>query len=680
MTPPLPDNLWFPVAPGTTDLPSAPAVTNQTPVPANSIATPAGFNPDAPGDIWALLPSGQEAVFANTLAPTTLLLPYSEEIKAIALVRPRLVARSYPYALTAASSEVLLELGPDIQVEAIDLIKVTLPTTTSAFVVESGGPAPADLEIVASNAAPLLGASAVTNESSFNDEWTVLLFDEGFVDEGMYDFAIPAWLTIGSTTYGSGSVSTNGYIEWPTNTGATYTPGPTDPAADKLIITGGDCEARAIAVTTGNNYVRVRGEFKEYGGDGTIRAVYETTFFEPKDDGTQYIEVRYGVFDGSSIDGIQDLMICDSSTAYVQTSQSANSSYVLQGNATGTSWTISSNSHVSNPNGKFVVSLPSATTRTGIELAPTATEYLEALSTYTGNETARQIDTSEFYVAAVWTHYASVIGLNAWGAQKATQVHFINNLISSDQTNSYTSFNYAGYSIGTSSRVNKAAQDYYVSVFGATGPVRTDFSGDTPVTYQKAPGMVFFYYSSSGASELSIPHQLGSTPAYIYTKRVQASDFRPRSSGSLIGVSKSLYLNQNTAVKDDTIGNYYYKGFNASTITYDQYFAAEGEYIGFAFANESGKVSSGTFSSVGLGDNVVTGLGFQPSWVLLKCLTSISDHLIFASNISGGCVLANALNPSVSTTKGSLTRDTDGFTYTGVIADSGETWMYLALA
>jgi hypothetical protein len=555
--------------------------------------------------------------------------------------------------------------------------------TRTAMTVDDGSTPPAGgLEIVVGDEAPLLGAAPVVDQSAFNDEWTVILYDPNLgEDDTAWDIDVQGWLTIDSNNHTVGGVSSNGLFTWPTKS-TSYQPSPTNPAVDKLFPAAGDYKAGTVAYTLGSNYLRFRLELWGYNSPGaTVDNSYEVTFFEPLPNGEQYIEVRFGDMDLAHIDKLVDLMICNASTAYVQTTQQANASYVLEGNATGTTWTIHENAHVSNPDGKFVTRLPAAVTRTKVTLAPTAATFTY-LGQYTSDGAQKVINVDDFYTAWVFNHRSNWFGLNAWGPLLAQQCHTTNSIPSSVTDDGYLNFLYGGYEIGNAADINSStARLQYITVLGAEGPVSTLTGGDVPVDHQKSPGMFFFHFTSDGATELTIPHTLGAVPKYIYTRRVAPNSQRPRASGSMIGAGNSLYINETTGIKADQTGNFYYKAFDANTITYDSFFAQAGECVGFAFADSPGAVNANTFVSTGTAANAITGLGFQPKWVLLKSLDGTSDHLIFNTDFPAGeCVKLNATNVSNTTIRGTVTFDADGFTYTGYLSDTGDNWMYVALA
>jgi len=75
---------------------------------------------------------------------------------------------------------------------------------------------------------------------------------------------------------------------------------------------------------------------------------------------------------------------------------------------------------------------------------------------------------------------------------------------------------------------------------------------------------------------------------------------------------------------------------------------------------------------------IITGLGFQPSWVMIKCTTAAEDWAIFSSALANNYVVANTGATAQAFT---FPFDSDGFTVpaaSGMTNGSGQTYIYLA--
>jgi hypothetical protein len=105
---------WMPVAPGITSLPSDPTVTTGTGAPANSTTTPSGFNPTAPGAVFASLPTGQAPSYAQSIAPTALVPYVNERVPLVAGTRTALSVTALDYALTLPTATAVLVTKAEI--------------------------------------------------------------------------------------------------------------------------------------------------------------------------------------------------------------------------------------------------------------------------------------------------------------------------------------------------------------------------------------------------------------------------------------------------------------------------------------------------------------------------------------------------------------------------------------
>ena len=86
----------------------------------------------------------------------------------------------------------------------------------------------------------------------------------------------------------------------------------------------------------------------------------------------------------------------------------------------------------------------------------------------------------------------------------------------------------------------------------------------------------------------------------------------------------------------------------------------------------------GTYTGTG-SSNSITGLGFQPSWVMIKC-TDVAgeDWPIFSTALPNNYVVANTGATAQSFT---FSFDSDGFTVpasSGMTNGSGQNYIYMA--
>ena len=101
------------------------------------------------------------------------------------------------------------------------------------------------------------------------------------------------------------------------------------------------------------------------------------------------------------------------------------------------------------------------------------------------------------------------------------------------------------------------------------------------------------------------------------------------------------------------------------------------DYIAYCFHSASGYSKFGTYVGTG-SSNSITGLGFQPSWVLIKSTTTTENWPIFSSSIADNYIEVNTGATAQSFT---FPFDSDGFTVpasSGMTNGNGVTYLYLA--
>jgi len=190
--------------------------------------------------------------------------------------------------------------------------------------------------------APLLGAGPATDFTGWsrvvnaNADDANVLFDSWpftfYLDGTGYTACYPG--SNGYATFGSGS--------------SIYAPiSANSPALPKIMFGSGDRSWQRLYTQTDSGYARFRWEGNSANGGATPGAsprIVEVTFWK-LNNGRQAIEVRTGNY--SSPGSSQPFMVATASTAYASaTTLGANQSWVFEGNADGTSWTLFADSYV----------------------------------------------------------------------------------------------------------------------------------------------------------------------------------------------------------------------------------------------------------------------------------------------------------------------------------------------
>ena len=198
--------------------------------------------------------------------------------------------------------------------------------------------------------APTLGS---TGQSPFPAVgWTSLVSASN--DDANINVSLPFTWTYNNTGYTAFFPNSNFYITFGIGADAYTGLTASVPAVDKIYFAGTDNSwQRVSSFTSGTNYKRLRweGTAATSGTPGSPNMVYELTFFNPVlTGGVPWLELLVGT--QARVGGISGLY---SSTAILtggsfiasNVNVAANQSYVMVGDATGTSWTVYTGYNVS---------------------------------------------------------------------------------------------------------------------------------------------------------------------------------------------------------------------------------------------------------------------------------------------------------------------------------------------
>ena len=243
-----------------------------------------------------------------------------------------------------------------------------------------------------------------------------------------------------------------------------------------------------------------------------------------------------------------------------------------------------------------------------------------------------------------------------------------------------TSFDSDGFTVndnsGGGAGVNGSSKTYVTWAWRLNGGT-TSSNGDGDITstvqVNAGAGISITTYQNNGSNSARVGHGLGTTPKVVLIKKYSTTGAWHFMTTQIDGSFDDLILNTD-AVKSDS----------ALTAPTSTTFAAESggsgeDMICFAFAEISGYSKFGTYSGTG-STNPITGLGFQPQWVMLKCTSATEDWAIFdASRGANTFLVANSSGAEQSFSGFSF--DSDGFTVpglSGMTNGSGQTYIYMA--
>ena len=190
--------------------------------------------------------------------------------------------------------------------------------------------------------APLLGAGPTTDFTG----WSRVV-NANANDANILFGSWPFTFYLAGTGYTACYPGSNGYATFGSGS-SIYTPiSASSPALPKVMFGSGDRSWQRLYTQTGSGYARFRWEGASANGGATpvtSTRIVEVTFWELSG-GRQAIEVRTG--DYSSPVSTQPFMVASASAAYASaTTLGANQSWVFEGNADGTSWTLFADSSV----------------------------------------------------------------------------------------------------------------------------------------------------------------------------------------------------------------------------------------------------------------------------------------------------------------------------------------------
>jgi len=195
------------------------------------------------------------------------------------------------------------------------------------------------LAFLASNALPRLGASSATSTTG----WTTI-YNDNADDAFTSEITLPFNVTISSTASNAAFISSNSFLTFGEGSDA-YTPDATFPELLKLLVAAYDYSYQAVYTKAGTGYVLLRYEgFNSASGTtaGSSNIIWEVALLAPHPTtGAQVIELRIGNHAGSLENGV---LLCDTTTGRTSAVPATElTSYIFQGNATGTSWTVTAN-------------------------------------------------------------------------------------------------------------------------------------------------------------------------------------------------------------------------------------------------------------------------------------------------------------------------------------------------
>lgn len=259
------------------------------------------------------------------------------------------------------------------------------------------------------------------------------------------------------------------------------------------------------------------------------------------------------------------------------------------------------------------------------------------------------------------------------------------NVLSCDTTGAESSFSgwsfdSDGFTIPSSGQANNNGTSYVAFCWRANGGTtssNTDGSITSTVQVNQNSGFSIVKYTGSGSAGMTVGHGLSSAPEIVIIKNLTTGG--SAYAWQVFGGSLFERMNLNNTVIDQ---NNFGCSFSSTTFQTTQTSPQQGnpawngsnqDYIAYCFHSVAGYSKIGSYTGTGT-TNSITGLGFQPDWIMIKRTDSANSWTIFDSVRDGYTdndkILWTDLSDAEATGGGPTNID---FTSNGFAFDSGVT-------
>jgi len=264
--------------------------------------------------------------------------------------------------------------------------------------------------------------------------------------------------------------------------------------------------------------------------------------------------------------------------------------------------------------------------------------------------------------------------------------------------NALISFESNGFTVGGDGKTNEINQDYVAWCWdaGSSTVSNTDGTITSSVRANPATGFSIVSYTGTGANA-TVGHGLSSNPHVIIVKnRSAASDWlvyhhenTANPETDFLRLNTTATTTDNNTVWNDTAptSSVFSIGTAGGVNT------SSNNYVAYCFSEVSGYSKFGSYTGNGSVGNSVTGLGFEPAFLLIKNATDLGGSgeswYLYDNARDPVDTRYHKLNPngssaeSTSTVNNLVDFDSDGFTIQSTNAGlnyNGDTYIYMAFA
>ena len=252
-----------------------------------------------------------------------------------------------------------------------------------------------------------------------------------------------------------------------------------------------------------------------------------------------------------------------------------------------------------------------------------------------------------------------------------------------NRTTSVASFDDDGFTIDNDTAYNNTSDDYISWAWKADdneATINTEGSIDSLVSANANAGFSIVKYTGNGANG-TVGHGLSAAPEMIIAKSTSdayewkiwhkdlSSGYQILFNGAAQASDSSVWTTTTPTSTVFSVGTNV--GVNQSAK----------DYIAYCFHSVSNYSKIGSYSGTGSSGNSITGLGFQPDWIMIKRTDSAGLWCLLDSVRGTTQFLSAEQSSAEQTISSAITFTSNGFTLTDTSANrnaSGGTYMYMA--
>jgi hypothetical protein len=312
---------------------------------------------------------------------------------------------------------------------------------------------------------------------------------------------------------------------------------------------------------------------------------------------------------------------------------------------------------------------------------------------YTGNGTSQSVTGVGFQPDFVAIKVRSVAsGHYDFDVLRGTQKRLGFNTTGAEitNTNSLTSFNSDGFSVGSEDSVNGSGRTIVAWNWKANGSgvSNTDGSITSTVSANTESGFSIVSYTGNGTAGATVGHGLNSAPDWVVTHR-RDSTSSWRVYHSALGATKMIELHTTGAAEVNGVWNNTEPTSSVFTLSsFGDVNTNTGTYIAYCFHSVEGFSKFGSYTGNGSTDGPFVYTGFRPAFVITKRTNSTSSwHMYDTTRLdrNPNAYLLFAESSSAESTGGTNYIDTlsNGFKCRGTgdaLNVSGSSYIYMAFA